>query len=85
MRHPHTPRLGPLGLALGLAGLALPAPARAEDLQAGTERRGGAARRFELTPHLRFGGQDNVIAVRLAQRDRSSRWYPGAIKRRGEP
>jgi beta-galactosidase len=32
---------------------------------------------FDLTPHLRFGGE-NVVAVRLAPQDRSSRWYPGA-------
>jgi beta-galactosidase len=31
----------------------------------------------ELTPHLRFGGE-NVLAVRLAPEDQSSRWYPGA-------
>jgi beta-galactosidase len=33
---------------------------------------------MDLTPHLRFGGQPNVIAVRLAPEDQSSRWYPGA-------
>ena len=33
---------------------------------------------FDLTPHLRFGGQENVLAVRLAPEDQSSRWYPGA-------
>jgi beta-galactosidase len=33
---------------------------------------------FDLTPHLRFGGQENVLAVRLAPEDESSRWYPGA-------
>ena len=32
---------------------------------------------FDLTPYLKFGG-DNVIAVRLTPEDRSSRWYPGA-------
>jgi len=32
---------------------------------------------LELTPHLNFGGE-NVIAVRLAPEDESSRWYPGA-------
>jgi beta-galactosidase len=32
---------------------------------------------FDLTPYLRFDG-DNVIAVRLAPEDHSSRWYPGA-------
>ncbi len=33
---------------------------------------------FDLTPHLRFDGQENVLAVRLAPQDQSSRWYPGA-------
>ena len=33
---------------------------------------------FDLTPHLRYGTDDNVIAVRLAPEDESSRWYPGA-------
>lgn len=33
---------------------------------------------FDLTPHLRPGGQENVLAVRLAPEDESSRWYPGA-------
>ncbi len=33
---------------------------------------------FDLTPHLRFGSQENVLAVRLAPEDQSSRWYPGA-------
>jgi beta-galactosidase len=33
---------------------------------------------FDLTPHLRFGDDDNVLAVRLAPKDLSSRWYPGA-------
>ncbi len=33
---------------------------------------------FDLTPHLRLGGQPNVLAVRLAPEDQSSRWYPGA-------
>jgi len=33
---------------------------------------------FDLTPHLRWNGQKNVIAVRLAPEPRSSRWYPGA-------
>ncbi len=32
---------------------------------------------FELTPHLRFGAE-NVLAVRVAPEDQSSRWYPGA-------
>lgn len=33
---------------------------------------------FDLTPHLHFGAQENVLAVRLTPEDRSSRWYPGA-------
>jgi beta-galactosidase len=33
---------------------------------------------FDLTPHLFFGGKENVLAVRLAPEDQSSRWYPGA-------
>ncbi len=33
---------------------------------------------FDITPHVRFGGAANVLAVRLAPEDRSSRWYPGA-------
>jgi beta-galactosidase len=32
---------------------------------------------FDLTPHLKFG-EPNVVAVRLAPEDQSSRWYPGA-------
>ena len=32
----------------------------------------------DLTPHLRYGDAKNVIAVRLAPEDLSSRWYPGA-------
>jgi beta-galactosidase len=32
---------------------------------------------LDLTPYLNFGGQ-NVIAVRLAPEEESSRWYPGA-------
>jgi len=32
---------------------------------------------LDLTPHLR-PGQENVIAVRLAPEENSSRWYPGA-------
>jgi beta-galactosidase len=32
---------------------------------------------LDLTPHLRFGGE-NVLAVRLAPEAESSRWYPGA-------
>jgi beta-galactosidase len=33
---------------------------------------------FNLTPHLHFGPQKNVLAVRLAPEPDSSRWYPGA-------
>jgi beta-galactosidase len=33
---------------------------------------------FDLTPQLRFGPQENVLAVRLTPEDHSSRWYPGA-------
>jgi beta-galactosidase len=33
---------------------------------------------FDLTPHLHFGAQENVLAVRLTPEERSSRWYPGA-------
>jgi beta-galactosidase len=32
---------------------------------------------FDLTPQLVFGGE-NVVAVRLAPEEESSRWYPGA-------
>ena len=32
----------------------------------------------DLTPQLKFGGQTNVLAVRLTPEDHSSRWYPGA-------
>ena len=33
---------------------------------------------FDLTPYLKFGGAENVIAVRLTPEEQSSRWYPGA-------
>src|ERR1044071_8899046 len=33
---------------------------------------------FDLTPHLRLGMDENVLAVRLTPEDQSSRWYPGA-------
>ena len=33
---------------------------------------------FDLTPHLHFGSEPNVLAVRLTPEERSSRWYPGA-------
>src|ERR1039458_2711389 len=32
---------------------------------------------LDLTPYVKFG-EDNVLAVRLAPEDQSSRWYPGA-------
>ncbi len=32
----------------------------------------------DLTPFLRPGGGDNVLAIRLENRPQSSRWYPGA-------
>jgi beta-galactosidase len=33
---------------------------------------------YDLTPHLRFGAAKNVLLVRLAPEEHSSRWYPGA-------
>lgn len=33
---------------------------------------------FDLTPYLHFGAEKNVLAVRLAPEEHSSRWYPGA-------
>ena len=33
---------------------------------------------LEMTPYLNFGGDNNVLAVRLTPEERSSRWYPGA-------
>ena len=33
---------------------------------------------FDLTSHLRWDGSENVLAVRLAPEEGSSRWYPGA-------
>ncbi len=33
---------------------------------------------FDLTALLHFGAEENVLAVRLAPEERSSRWYPGA-------
>ena len=33
---------------------------------------------FNLTPHLHYGSEANVLAVRLAPEPDSSRWYPGA-------
>ncbi|HUK48495.1 MAG TPA: hypothetical protein VLW06_12920, partial [Terriglobales bacterium] len=32
---------------------------------------------FNLTPHLHFGSEPNVIAVRLQPEPNASRWYPG--------
>lgn len=37
---------------------------------------GYASWRVDLTPHVHFGGR-NVVAVRLNNPDKSSRWYPG--------
>ncbi|RPH36501.1 hypothetical protein EHM92_04415, partial [bacterium] len=37
---------------------------------------GYASFRLEMTPHIRFDG-DNVLAVRLDNPPNSSRWYPG--------
>ena len=33
---------------------------------------------LDLTPHLRFDGKPNLLAVRLTPEEFSSRWYPGA-------
>ncbi|MBZ5679276.1 MAG: DUF4982 domain-containing protein [Acidobacteriia bacterium] len=33
---------------------------------------------LDLTPYLNFGGEPNVLAVRLTPEEHSSRWYPGA-------
>ncbi|MEI6645921.1 MAG: glycoside hydrolase family 2 TIM barrel-domain containing protein [bacterium] len=33
---------------------------------------------FELTPYLKFGGEKNVIAVRVNVIHSTARWYPGA-------
>jgi beta-galactosidase len=33
---------------------------------------------LDLTPHLHFGAQENVLAVRLTPEEHASRWYPGA-------
>jgi beta-galactosidase len=32
----------------------------------------------DLTPYLHYGPEENVLAVRLAPEENSSRWYPGA-------
>jgi beta-galactosidase len=34
--------------------------------------------RYDLTPHLKHGGEENVIAVRVNVEPNFSRWYPGA-------
>ena len=34
--------------------------------------------RYDLTPHLKVGGEKNVIAVRVNVEPNGSRWYPGA-------
>jgi beta-galactosidase len=39
---------------------------------------GYASFAFDLTPHLHYGDEANVLAVRLTPEDHSSRWYPGA-------
>ncbi len=39
---------------------------------------GYASFAFDLTPHLRYGDEANVLAVRLTPEEHSSRWYPGA-------
>jgi beta-galactosidase len=43
----------------------------------GSRPYGYASFAFDLTPHLRWDG-DNVLAVRLTPEPQSSRWYPGA-------
>ena len=44
----------------------------------GSRPYGYASFAFDLTPHLRPRAQGNVLAVRLAPEELSSRWYPGA-------
>ena len=46
-------------------------------LELGGRKYGYIGFALDLTPHLRFGGE-NVLAVRLAPEPESSRWYPGA-------
>ena len=46
--------------------------------QLGSRPYGYSSFGFDLTPHLRPVGDDNVLAVRLAPEKDSSRWYPGA-------
>jgi beta-galactosidase len=33
---------------------------------------------LDMTPYLRFGADNNVLAMRLTPEEHSSRWYPGA-------
>ena len=44
----------------------------------GSRPYGYASFAFDLTPHLRVTHAGNVLAVRLAPEDHSSRWYSGA-------
>ena len=44
----------------------------------GTRPYGYSSFAFDLTPNLHFDQKPNVLAVRLAPEDHSSRWYPGA-------
>jgi beta-galactosidase len=44
----------------------------------GTRPYGYSSFAYDLTPFLEFGSAANVLAVRVAPEDRSSRWYPGA-------
>jgi beta-galactosidase len=46
-------------------------------VELGSRPYGYASFAFDLTPHLRWSG-DNVLAVRLTPEPQSSRWYPGA-------
>jgi len=46
-------------------------------VEIGSRPYGYASFAFDLTPHLRWDG-DNVLAVRLTPEPDSSRWYPGA-------
>ncbi len=39
---------------------------------------GYASFAFDLTQYLHFGNAENVLAVRVAPEEHSSRWYPGA-------
>ncbi len=44
----------------------------------GTHPYGYTGFRFDLTPHLRYGAEENILAVRVNATGRTSRWYPGA-------